>query len=551
MYNHLSKRIPDNRYTRRYLKDFPDLAEAYRARPIPAIPYSVFRLYQTTGSRVEYEAYYFDVRKRCDVFAAMALSGHDEYIADLEDTLCAICEEYTWALPAHIAKEHSIGEEIARIDLFAAETAFMLSEIWYLCRDRLDPEVCARMLYELRRRIVEPYLSAPVKWGRNNWSAVCAHGVIATFIYLGLDDEFSRARPALLDSLEDFLSSYQDDGYCTEGALYWSYGFESFVYAASLLREYTRGELDYFRREKVRAIARYGFYTYFDGNMTLPFADSPHRLNFNIGLYHFLKKEYPELPLPDESRAALFGDEARCRFFEMTRNLYWFDEALTGGDACVAQYDFPISQVFIRNRPGYHFACKGGHNDESHNHNDVGSFVVIRGGEYVLDDPGWPEYDKWYFSDRRYTDYICAMSEGHSLPIIDGQGQKPGRARAARVVAASADEIAIDLSAAYAIEGVEVVRTWRLLPDGVELRDRIAGARTVVERFVTRVEPTLQTDGTARIAGCALVGPGTPTISTRTFVPRLVSNIGMKPVETLYLIDYAASAGESVFTLKW
>ena len=215
MYNYLSKRIPDNRYTRRYLKDFPKMAEEYRAKPIPAIPYSVFKLYQTTGSRVEYEAYYFDVRKRCDVFAAMVLSGHDEYIVDLENTLCAICEEYTWALPAHIAKDHTIEQEVTRIDLFASETAFMLSEIWYLCRDVLDPEVCARMLNELRRRIVDPYLKAPSKWGASNWSSVCAHGVLTTFVYLGLDEALKQALPELLDSLETFLSSYQDDGYCT------------------------------------------------------------------------------------------------------------------------------------------------------------------------------------------------------------------------------------------------------------------------------------------------------------------------------------------------
>ncbi|MBR4441890.1 MAG: hypothetical protein IKS52_01290, partial [Clostridia bacterium] len=123
--------------------------------------------------------------------------------------------------------------------------------------------------------------------------------------------------------------------------------------------------------------------------------------------------------------------------------------------------------------------------------------------------------------------------------------------RAARVVAASADEITIDLSAAYAIEGVEVVRTWRLLPDGVELRDSVTGAQSVVERIVTRVEPTVEPDGTVRIAGCILSGPAKPSISTRTFVPRLVSNIGMKPLETLYLIDYAPSGGESAFSLTW
>ncbi len=552
MYNGLSGRIPDNRFTRRYLKDFPRMAEEYREKPIPAIPYSVFRLYRTTGSRVEYESYYFDLRRRCDVFAAMVLSGHDEYLPDLEDTLCAVCEEYAWALPAHIPVSHTVEEEIGCIDLFASETAFMLSEIWYLLREKLDPEICSRMLFELRRRIVEPYLQAPPNWYRSNWSSVCAHGVITTFLYLGLEEEFRQARPALLNSLEEFLASYQDDGYCTEGALYWSYGFESFVYAASLLREYTKGELDYFKRPKVRAIARYGFCTYFDGNMTLPFADSPHRLNYNIGLYHFLKKEYPELPLPDESRAAMFGDEARCRFFEMMRNLYWFDETLRGGEPAPGSCDFPVSQVFLRNRPAYHFACKGGHNDEAHNHNDVGSFVVIRDGEYVLDDPGWPEYDKWYFTEKRYTDYICAMSQGHSLPILDGQGQKPGRERTGRLISAGDDEISIDLSGAYGLDGVTVRRMWILRGNGVEIRDSVAGAEAVVERFVTRVEPIPLSDGTVRVADCILASEmGRPEISSRTFVPRLVCNIGMKPLETLYLIDFPGSNGDNVFTLTW
>ena len=168
-------------------------------------------------------------------------------------------------------------------------------------------------------------------------------------------------------------------------------------------------------------------------------------------LYHFLKKEYPELPLPSEDGAALFGDEKRCRFFEMMRNLYWFDEHLAGNSETPAAFDYPQSQVFIRSRSGYHFACKGGHNDEAHNHNDVGSFILIHNREYVLDDPGWPEYDKWYFGGKRYTDYICAMSQGHSLPIINGQGQKAGAEYAGKLLSSSGDEITIDLSGAYGI----------------------------------------------------------------------------------------------------
>ena len=46
---------------------------------------------------------------------------------------------------------------------------------------------------------------------------------------------------------------------------------------------------------------------------------------------------------------------------------------------------------------------KGGHNDESHNHNDVGSFVVYHNGKPILVDPGVGEYTSKTFSKERYT----------------------------------------------------------------------------------------------------------------------------------------------------
>ena len=548
MYNFLSKRIPDNRFTRKYLQDFPKMAAEYHAKPIYALPYSLFKLYHENGNRVQYETYYFEIRKRCDVFAAMILSGYPEYITDLQDVLCAICEEYTWALPAHVPKEHTIEQEVTRIDLFAAETAMMLSEIWYLCQDQFDHEINSRIIYELRRRIVNPYLNCPTKWGKNNWSSVCAHGVIMTFIYLGLDQEFKRACPELMDSLEYFLSSYQEDGCSTEGALYWSYGFENFVYAASLLREYTNGEIDYFKSEKVHSIAKYGFYTYFCDNLTLPFSDSPHQLNYNIGLYHFLKKEYPELPLPSENRAAMFGDETRCRFFEMIRNLYWFDESLKGQDTPIERFDFPASQVFIRNRKKYHFACKGGHNNEPHNHNDIGSFVFVYDSKYILDDPGWCEYEKNYASEKRYTDFICAMSAGHSVPIINGQGQVFGQEQKGEIIHLSDTYIELDISNAYKLPGIQAKRSWRLTDDFVEMRDCFSGTSTVIERIVTRIEPQIDETGTVNIQDVTLESnAGKPKISSCSFVPRSVSHIGMKSIETLYMIDY--SLNKDIFVL--
>lgn len=51
-------------------------------------------------------------------------------------------------------------------------------------------------------------------------------------------------------------------------------------------------------------------------------------------------------------------------------------------------------------------AFKGGNNDEPHNHNDIGSFLLTVEGEVFLTDLGCGEYTKEYFQpDTRYD--IC------------------------------------------------------------------------------------------------------------------------------------------------
>jgi hypothetical protein len=51
---------------------------------------------------------------------------------------------------------------------------------------------------------------------------------------------------------------------------------------------------------------------------------------------------------------------------------------------------------------GFYVSAKGGHNDESHNHNDVGSFVVYLDGKPLLVDPGVETYNIKTFSPQRY-----------------------------------------------------------------------------------------------------------------------------------------------------
>jgi hypothetical protein len=67
----------------------------------------------------------------------------------------------------------------------------------------------------------------------------------------------------------------------------------------------------------------------------------------------------------------------------------------------------------------------GGNNGESHNHNDVGDFIVYANGDPVIIDVGSGTYTARTFSHDRYKLWFNA-SAYHNLPTINGQQQQEG-----------------------------------------------------------------------------------------------------------------------------
>ncbi|HYW80330.1 MAG TPA: heparinase II/III family protein, partial [Thermoguttaceae bacterium] len=102
-------------------------------------------------------------------------------------------------------------------------------------------------------------------------------------------------------------------------------------------------------------------------------------------------------------------------------------------------------------------AIKGGHNNEHHNHNDVGSYLVVLGGDAPLVDPGAEIYTARTFSSRRYESDVL-NSFGHPVPLVAGQMQRPGRQAAGKILQTEftdqTDTIAIDLRAAYDVDAL-------------------------------------------------------------------------------------------------
>ena len=143
--------------------------------PVPALTPQLYALFETTGNRLEYEAVYFQRRRRLTTFALLhfLFPGLALYRDALAEIIESILKEPTWCLPAHMK-----GQDIDRhIDLFAAETGFALSEILTLSGEGLPQHLRAAILDQVNIRLFVPYLlHGPYHWetADHNWAAVCA-----------------------------------------------------------------------------------------------------------------------------------------------------------------------------------------------------------------------------------------------------------------------------------------------------------------------------------------------------------------------------------------
>jgi hypothetical protein len=111
---------------------------------------------------------------------------------------------------------------------------------------------------------------------------------------------------------------------------------------------------------------------------------------------------------------------------------------------------------------GFFLAAWGGHNAQSHNHNDVGNFLLFADGQPVFIDLGAPTYTAQTFSGRRYE--IPAMqSAWHNLPTINDAFQSAGLQFAAQDVVYRANddfaELVMDIARAWPAEAG--VTSWR------------------------------------------------------------------------------------------
>jgi hypothetical protein len=478
---------------------------------VPELTYRLFAEFAREGTRLAYERVYFARRRRLNTFALLSLLEPDNPapIEQLCEMIWAICDEYTWCLPAHL-KEGAANETI---DLFAAETGFALSEISLLLGDRIPQLLRNRVSTEVSDRLFVRYLEqGPHHWetAKHNWSAVCAGSIgAAALLQKEASTELTEIVTKVLDSMTYYLEGFGDDGVCQEGIGYWNYGFGYYVYFADLLKRRTQDRLNLFTAAKVRQIALFQQKVYLCQNKVANFSDSIPAVGIQMGLTHYLSQLYPELEVPSIEHRTSYTDDYCSRWAPAFRNFIWLEASKQTSEWQSAAYDMPDAQWLVSRQVTdqgcYGFAAKAGHNGEPHNHNDVGHFILMGEGAVFAADLGSGEYTQAYFGDGRY-DYDCNGSQGHSVPIIDGQGQVDGANHRARQVAVQrgmeADQMTLELSGAYDVSELRKLTrklVWHKLDKlRLVLEDEFTFSSTpnqITERIVTRCRPTIVDKG--------------------------------------------------------
>ncbi len=532
------KQILSEPFFSHQLSELEKKRQYYLSTPIEPVPFNLYKLFFTIGDRRLYETCYFAKRERLVIFTTAALLyNRKEDINALEDTIWAICDEYTWVLPAHTT---DLGDCYDRsvIDLFSAETGFALAEIYYLLGEKLDIKIRRRILDSVEERIFVPYLSRNYYWETNqaNWAAVCAGSVGATFIYLA-PDRFENIQSRIINTLKTFLKGFGTDGVCVEGIGYWNYGFGYFTYFSQLLYEFTDGKENLFEIPICRKVALFQQNAFLRKNFTISFSDGSQTSGILPGLTQKLFDIYGsdiKMPLLDYSA---FDDDSH-RFAAYLRNFFWTDtRAIHSLDKNKETY-YKSAGWYICNNSELSLAAKAGHNDEPHNHNDVGSFCLVCDDGQVLCDFGCGEYNRDYFDpEKRYT-ILCNSSLGHNLPIINSSPQSPGKEHSGKVIYAKDGVFSCEIAGAYDNCGLSSLTRKLTINNNIfELNDRYIfdnnSQNKVTERFVTMHKPE-QTGNIIKILGYTLeYNPKcTPVISE----DKLTDHFGTERI--MYFIDF-------------
>ncbi len=459
---------------------------------LPQLTFSLFINGIKTGDRISYETVYFKRREYLTLYTLLTLIYPDDtlYLAKLEDTICSVLEEYTWSLPAHLPADRLNSP--CHIDLFAAETGLYMTEIKHILYDRLSPLVIERITQEVDRRIIQSFRNNYFIFEdfKSNWAGVCGGSVGATLLYENLD-VYMEVKPRIEKCMENYLASIDDEGVSSEGSAYLQYGLTFYLVYNDLLKLETYNRIDNVNTEKMRSIIRFMSGISLSKDVVFPYADGGGKQAMDFWIVNYLRKN-----VSDELPAFYATDIFSFRLTSTIRNFFMYEPVEKGELSNKTTYFKNFGAIVIR-KDTYAIGIKAGHNQEEHNHNDVGSFSLVADNKQLLCDLGAPLYTMQSLKVENYDKVIQRSSFGHNVPIINNLPQHYGR-EFCGTMNVDGDVVRIDFNKAYNTEINKLTRTFKFKENEIILKDEFDENVTWTDRFVSLIKPEIS-DGMVKI----------------------------------------------------
>lgn len=387
--------------------------ELYLGKQWSVLPTTSFARFKKDGNRTEYEGLCFERRRQLAALVmAEIVEGKNRFIPDIVNGLNVMMEETWWGIPAHYGSAVPKYDD-QTVDLFNAETASLMAWTGHELKSQLDkfsPDIYKRLSGEIDRRILRPVLGAKYWWktAGMNWNPwICSNWLTCVMLYEHNDERKTQAINEIKKCMKAFIDAYPEDGGCDEGTGYWDRAAASLFECLQLLRD---ADIHLDDEEKLMPkIANMGSYIYnmYVGNdYCVNFADAHEnksQVQLNV-LYPFAQylndKTMREFAAYIAQQKNFWHTPAKLydksgNFPTLGRELLLLKSLQSLKEETPRQ---PLTEAWLPNlqimtarsgkstdaTKGLYLAVKGGHNDESHNHNDVGSFIVYADGESTL-----------------------------------------------------------------------------------------------------------------------------------------------------------------------
>ncbi|MCI6081064.1 MAG: heparinase II/III-family protein [Prevotella sp.] len=517
----------------RILDSYVRYGEKYKGCRWESPSATLFAEFKTNGNRTRYEQWTFGKRRQLAALVlAEKVEGKGRFMPDIVNGIMSTLEETWWGIPAHYGTKMMRPED-QNVDLFNAETAGLMAWTRHALQQQIDsfsPFLSQRIDSEIERRMLIPALNTNYWWKKAsmNWNPWICSNWLACVKFCEHDSvRREKALIQIASAMNAFADGYPDDGGCDEGPTYWDRAAASLYECASMMPNSQSLPASFL--SSLKKMAAYCYATYIADGYCLSFADShgnrlvqQPNVMYPFALYvddpvmrRFAKYIAVEKGFLEDA-ASLYDKSGN--YPTLGRELVFLshlDEFLEekAEEPHPADTWLHSLQIMTARRGQMFLGMKGGHNDESHNHNDVGSLVVYDNGKPILIDPGVGEYTSKTFSKERYTIWTM-QSAYHNLPQVNGFDQHEGRKYAARDVKYSKGMLSLDLRDCYPSDaGIKKWnRTVAINKKGVVtltddyLLEKVVS--TVREMFVSAVCPVLdEQKGVISLGSCILTYP--------------------------------------------